>query len=142
VLLVGLVILRSQIGATASARGRWSTRFFARVSGHAVAQTKDFIFRAAPVAESLEQMAGLGMALNDQDKLAPQLLAFLNANKGLTRVLYGDESGDHLAAVRMNDGQVHIERTHIVDGRTRLAEYEVKPDGTMSMVRRGQRQRL
>ena len=31
----------------------------------------------------------------------------------MTWVLYGDESGDYTGATRLNDGRVHIERTHI-----------------------------
>ncbi len=134
-LLVGLVIL-----AVSDRSSRISTRalvnsLFREVSGHAVTQTKGFILQASPVAQSLEQMAGHGLALGDLDKLGPQLVAFLNANQGLTRVLYGDEAGDHVAAVRLNDGRVHIERTHIVEGHTHLTEYDVKPDGTMTVVR-------
>ncbi|MGC4099015.1 MAG: hypothetical protein QM706_18045 [Nitrospira sp.] len=34
--------------------------------------------------------------MNDLDKLAPQLLAFLKGNPGMTWVLYGDEAtGDY-----------------------------------------------
>ena len=72
---------------------------FREVSGHAaVARTRDFVMRAAPVAESLEALASRGLAMDDLDRLAPQLLAFLKGNPGMTRVLYGDESGDHVGA--------------------------------------------
>ena len=82
------------------------------------------------VAESLEQLANQGLALDDLDRLAPQLLAFLKGNAGMTWVLYGDESGDYTGATRLNNGRVHIECTHIANGKTHLTEYEVQPDGS------------
>src|SRR5262249_32678613 len=108
VLLTGAIVL-----LVADRSGRASTRMlvdslFREVSGHAVTRTKDFILRAAPVAESLEQLADQGLALDDLDKLAPQLLAFLKGNAGMTRVLYGDEGGGHVAAARLRDGRLHI----------------------------------
>src|SRR4051812_40181816 len=80
VLLTGVVVI-----LVADRNNRRSTHaltesLFREVSGHAVAQTKDFVLRAAPVAESLEQLANKGLALDDLDKLAPQLLAFLKGN--------------------------------------------------------------
>src|SRR5688500_18917072 len=92
VLLTGFVLI-----AVADRSGRASTRqlvesLFREVSGHAATRTKDFVLRAAPVAESLGELADRGLALDDPDRLAPQLLAFLKAHPGLTRVLYGHES--------------------------------------------------
>ena len=130
VLLTGAVII-----AVADRSNRASTQaladsLFREVSSHAVTQTKDFVQRAAPVAESLEQLSSQGLALDDLDRLAHQLLAFLKGNPGMTWVLYGDESGDYTGATRLTDGQLHIERTHIADGKTHLTEYEVQSDGT------------
>jgi serine phosphatase RsbU (regulator of sigma subunit) len=135
VLLTGAVVL-----LVADRSGRASTRMlvdslFREVSGHAVTQTKDFILRAAPVAESLEQLADQGLALDDLDKLAPQLLAFLKGNPGMTRVLYGDEGGGHVAAARLRDGRLHIERTRTAGGAAQQTEYEVQRDGTWAVVR-------
>src|SRR6266550_304414 len=65
------------------------------------------------VAESLEQLANQGLAMEDLDRLAAQLLAFLKGNPGMTWVLYGDESGDYAGATRLHDGRLHIERTHL-----------------------------
>ncbi len=108
---------------------------FQEVSRHAVTQTKDFVLRAAPVAESLEQLSSQGLAIDNLDRLAPQLLAFLKGNAGMTWVLYGDESGDYTGATRLPDGRIHIERTHIVNGRTHLTEYEVQSDGSWKVFR-------
>jgi serine phosphatase RsbU (regulator of sigma subunit) len=109
---------------------------FREVSSHAAAQTKDFVLRAAPVAESLAQLSSQGLALDDLDRLAHQLLAFLQGNQGMTWVLYGEESGDYVGATRLNDGRLHILRTHLVNGRAHLTEYEVQSDGEWKVFRR------
>jgi phosphoserine phosphatase RsbU/P len=108
---------------------------FREVSGHAAEQTKDYVVRAAPVAESLSRLSDQGLALDDLDRLARQLLPFLQGDEGLTRVLYGDESGDYVSAARLNDGQIQVERTHIVDGRTHSTEYAIERDATWKVIR-------
>jgi len=109
---------------------------FAQGSDSAVAQTKDFVSRAGPMARLLEGMSGHGLAVQDLDKLAPQLVAFLKSNEGLTWVLYGEEStGDYVGATRLRDGAIHVERTHIANGKTRLTEYEIHDDGAWHVSR-------
>ena len=41
----------------------------------------------------MQRLAGRGLALDDSDRLAGQLLAFLEGNPGLSWVSYGDEAG-------------------------------------------------
>jgi serine phosphatase RsbU (regulator of sigma subunit) len=137
-LLTGAIVL-----IVADRSSRAGTRMlvdslFREVSRHAVTQTKDFVLRAAPVAESLEQLADHGLALDDLDKLAPQLLAFLRGNPGMTRVLYGDERGEHVGAARFHDA-LHIERTRIVEGKARRTDYEVQNDGTLQVLQQDDR---
>jgi phosphoserine phosphatase RsbU/P len=135
VLLTGAVLL-----AVADHGGRASTRtlvdsLFREVSGHAAAQTKAFIARAAPVAESLEQLSDRGLEMDDLDKLAPQLLAFLQGNKGMTRVLYADEkTAGHVAVSRDRDGGLHLQRTQRVDGKVRQTRYDIEKDGSWKEV--------
>ncbi len=140
VLLTGIVVI-----AVADHSSRQSTNIlvdslFREVSGHAVTQTRDIVLRAAPVAESLEQLSNQGLAVDNLDRLAPQLLAFLKGNPGLTWVLYGDESGDYTGATRLRDGHLHIERTHIANGKTHLIEYEVQEDGSWKIFKQDDNQ--
>ena len=135
VLLTGAIVL-----LVADRNSRASTKMlvnslFREVSGHAVTQTRDFVLRAAPVAESLGQLANQGLALDDLNRLALQLLAFLKGNAGMTRVLYGDERGDHVAAARLRDGRLRIEMTRIVEKHTDRTEYEVQGDGSWTILR-------
>jgi serine phosphatase RsbU (regulator of sigma subunit) len=135
-----VVLTGGAITLVADRNNRASTQalvdsLFREVSGHAATQTKDFVLRAAPVAESLTRLSDQGLALDDLDRLAHQLLAFLQGNQGMTWVLYGDESGDYVGATRLNDGRLHIERTHLASGRTHLREYEVQGDGSWKLFR-------
>ena len=133
VLLAGAMIMVVADRSNRSSTGALVDSLFREVSSHAVTQTKDFVLRAAPVAESLQQLANQGLAMDDLDRLSHQLLAFLKGNPAMTWVLYGDESGDYTGATRLHDGQVHIERTHIVGGKTHLMEYEVQGDGSWKL---------
>src|SRR5262245_16140363 len=52
---------------------------FQEASAHAVGETRAFAERATPVVETLRRLAGDGLALDDPDRLARQLLAFLDS---------------------------------------------------------------
>src|SRR3954451_19811135 len=130
VLFTGALILVVADRGNRASTGVLVDSLFREVSGHAVVQTRDFVSRAGPVAESLQQLANQGLALDDLDRLSPQLLAFLKGNPGMTWVLYGDESGDYTGAARLHDGRLHVERSRIAGGRAHFTEYEVNPDGT------------
>ena len=79
VLLTGAVVLglahRSARASTAALTGS----VFREVSGRAAAHTRGFVLRAAPVVASLGQLADQGLAVDDPDRLAPQLLAVLKS---------------------------------------------------------------
>lgn len=136
VLLTGAIILFVADRGNRTGTQALADALFREVSSHTVTQTEDFVQRATPVAASLEELADQGLMLDDLDKLAPQLLAFLNGNPGMTWVLYGDESGEYTGATRLQDGSVHIERTQMTDGKTLLTEYAVQEDGSWVVVRR------
>jgi phosphoserine phosphatase RsbU/P len=108
---------------------------FREVSGRAAAHTRGFVLRPAPAAASLAQLADKGLAVDDPDRLAPQLLGVLKANPGLTWVSYADEAGRFTGAYRMPDGKLRIYRSRIVGSRTRFVEHDVLPDGTWQVFR-------
>jgi sigma-B regulation protein RsbU (phosphoserine phosphatase) len=135
VLLTGAVIIYVSYRSNRANTQLLATNLFREVSQDAVDRTREFVLRAGPVAESLDELSGQGLAMDNLDKLAPQLLAFLRGNAGMTWVLYGDESGDYTGATRLNDGRLQIERTHIVNGQTKLTVYEVQADQSWKVVR-------
>src|SRR6516165_4699633 len=135
VLLTGAVVLwLAQRSARASTEALTGS-VFREVSGRAAAHTRGFVLRAAPVVESLGQLADKGLAVDDPDRLAPQLLAVLKANSGLSWVSYSDESGRFTGANRTPEGTFRINRSRIVGGKTELVELDVLPDGTWKVYK-------
>ncbi|HEV3440846.1 MAG TPA: cache domain-containing protein, partial [Gemmata sp.] len=135
VLFTGAVVLwlahRSARASTEALTGS----VFREVSGRAVTHARAFVLRAAPVVESLAQLADKGLAVDDPDHLAPQLLAVLKANPGLSWVSYSDERGTFTGANRVTEGELRLNRSHIVDGKTQLVEHDVMPDGSLKLFR-------
>ena len=138
----GLVVLTgAAVTATAYRSARSSTEaltysLFEEVSGRAVTHTQGFVLRAAPIVDSLRRLSDDGLQLDDSDRLARQLLAFLNANKGISWVSYGDSAGTFTGAYRPLQGGLRINQSRIVDGHTRLVEHDVLPNGTWRPGRR------
>ncbi len=109
---------------------------FREVSGHAVTHTRGFVLRAGPLVESLQQLGDNGLALDDSDRLATQLLAVLKGNPGLSWVSYGDEAGTFTGVYRTAEGGLRVNQSRIVDGKTRLVEHDVAADGSWTVARR------
>src|SRR5436190_1638537 len=125
VLLTGAVILWLAHHSARAGTEALTGSLFREVSGRAAAHSREFVHRAAPVVESLGQLADKGLAVENPDRLAPQLLAVLKANPGLSWVSYGDEAGTFTGAYRPPGGGPRINRSRIVGGQTRLVEHEV-----------------
>jgi sigma-B regulation protein RsbU (phosphoserine phosphatase) len=135
VLLTGAVVLwLAHRGARAGTEALTGS-VFREVSARAATHTRGYVLRAAPIAESLARLAGHGLAVDDQDRLAPQLLAVLKANPGLSWVSYSDEGGSFTGANRTPEGRLRINRSRIVGGKARLVEHDVLPDGGLKVVR-------
>jgi sigma-B regulation protein RsbU (phosphoserine phosphatase) len=135
VLLTGSVVLwlahRSARASTEALTGA----VFREVSGRAATHTRGFVLRAVPVVETLGQLADKGLAVDDPERLPPQLLAVLKANPGLSWVSYSDESGSFTGAYRAPDGGTLINHSQIVNGKTKLVEYDTLPDGSRKILK-------
>jgi sigma-B regulation protein RsbU (phosphoserine phosphatase) len=108
---------------------------FREVSSHAATQSQSYVLRAAPLVESLVQLADDGLALDDSDRLSAQLLSVLEANEGLSWVSYGDESGNFTGAYRPVEGGLRLNQSRIAGGRTQLVEQDVEADGSRRVHR-------
>src|SRR6478752_7518726 len=62
----------------------WLAHRSARHSSRALDDTRAFTERATPVVEALVRLGPENLALDDQTRLDRQLLAFLQANPGLS----------------------------------------------------------
>jgi serine phosphatase RsbU (regulator of sigma subunit) len=108
---------------------------FREASAHAVSETRAFTERATPVVEALRRLGNDGLVLDDSDRLARQLLAFLQSNPGLSWVSYSDEAGAFTGAYHTADGQQHVRQTRIVNGKTPTLEYDVHPGGKWRLAK-------
>src|SRR5262245_25958728 len=135
VLLTGAVVLWLAHHSARAGTEALTGSVFREVSARAATHTRAFVLRAAPVVESLAQLADKGLAVDDPDRLAPQLLAVLKANPGLSWVSYSDESGAFTGAYRAPEGNMRINRSRIMNGKTLLVELDVLPDGSSKVFR-------
>src|SRR5262245_26640763 len=135
VLVTGAVVLwlahRSAKRSTEALTGS----VFREVSARSATHTQAFVLRAAPVVESLVQLADKGLEVDNHDRIAPQLLAVLKANPGLSWVSYSDENGNFTGAQRTPEGKLLINHSRLVNGKTELLEYELRPDGSRSITK-------
>src|SRR5215470_2864994 len=75
VLLTGAVVLwLAHRGARAGTEAL-TEAVFREVSARAATHTRGYVLRAAPIVESLTQLANKGLAIDDADRLGPQLVA-------------------------------------------------------------------
>ncbi|MGH9676661.1 MAG: hypothetical protein ACRD36_06125, partial [Candidatus Acidiferrum sp.] len=112
------------------------TRLFREASSHAVTQSRGFVLRAVPVVESLRALADNGLALDDSDLLAKQLLAFLKGNPGLSWVSFADEKGTFTGVYRTPRNELRTNQSHIESRHTHLVEKDVLSDGGLRLFRR------
>src|SRR5215471_15753672 len=84
VLFTGAVVLWLAHRSARASTAALTASVFREVSGRAATHARAFVLRAAPVVESLAQLADKGLAVDDADRLAPQLLGVLKANPGLS----------------------------------------------------------
>jgi serine phosphatase RsbU (regulator of sigma subunit) len=108
---------------------------FREASAHAVSETRAFAERAMPVVETLRRLANDGLVLDDADRLARQLLAFLQSNPGLSWVSFSDEAGTFTGAYRTANGQQHVRQTRLANGKTPTLEYDVQSDGAWTLAK-------
>jgi serine phosphatase RsbU (regulator of sigma subunit) len=128
VLLTGAVITWLAHRSARQSTEALADGLFREASAHAVDETRAFTERATPVVEALVRLGPDSLALGDQGRLAHQLLAFLQANPGLSWVSYSDEAGSFTGAYR-EAGRVRIRQTRLADGKSPTVEYDVRPDG-------------
>src|SRR6516164_6148977 len=113
VLFTGAVVLWLAHNSARAGTEKLTAAVFREVSARAATHTRAFVLRAAPVVESLGQLADKGLAVDDPDRLAPQLLAVLKANSGLSWVSYSDERGAFTGAYRAPAGGMQITYSQI-----------------------------
>jgi len=138
VVLTGAVVTFLAYRSARSSTAGLARSLFREVSAHTVTNTQAFVLRAAPIAQSLKELADNTLTLDDSDQLANQLLAFLKANEGVSWISYGDRYGTFTGAFRPAPGDLRINQSRIVDGKTHLEEHAVADDGARNLLRKEQ----
>jgi adenylate cyclase len=137
VVLTGLSVSLIAFHGTRKGTTQLAHDLFQEVSDHAVTQTRDFLERAVPISRVLSDLSGLGLATEDHDQLARQLLVVLRASDGVSWVSYGDEAGSFVGAYRTRSGQLRVNQSHIdPSGKTSVVEHDILPDGTWKLFRK------
>lgn len=138
----GLVLVTgATIGIMAFRSARTTTEvlvdsLFREVSNHAVTHSRTYVFRALPLVESMRKLSGTGLAIDDRDLLARQLVALLEANPGMSWISFSNEAGDFTGAYRPVEGGLRVNQSRIVEARTRLTEHDVLLDGTWKLFKK------
>jgi sigma-B regulation protein RsbU (phosphoserine phosphatase) len=132
-IVVSLIAFRGARTGTA----QLANDLFREVSDHAVTKTRGFLQRAVPIAQAMGELANLGLATDDRDKLARQLAVVLKANPGVTWISYGNEAGEFVGAYRTRTGEMRVNQSRVErDGKTSLIEHDVLDDGSWKFFRR------
>src|SRR5215510_6965229 len=117
VLLTGAVVLALAHRSARASTEALTGSVFREVSGRAATHTRGFVLRAAPVVESLVQLAAKGLAVDDPERLAPQLLAVLKANPCLGWVSYSIDTRSLTGAHRRSQDGIMTSHRRIFDRR-------------------------
>jgi serine phosphatase RsbU (regulator of sigma subunit) len=134
-LFLGTVVIWLAHRSARSSTESLARSLFQEASSHAATQSRAYVLRAAPLAESLVELANDGLRLDESDRLAAQLLAVLRANEGLSWTSYGDESGNFTGVYRPVEGGLRINQSRIEEGQTRMVEHDVASDGSWKIHR-------
>jgi phosphoserine phosphatase RsbU/P len=136
VLLTGAALIVIAERSSRRTTSEFATGLFRGASEHAVTQARGFVGRAVPLVDSLARLGSGGLALNDSDRLARQLVTILPANPGVTWLSFSDEAGTFTGAYRTPTGTYRVNQSRIVGGKTNLSEHNVLADGRWVLHRR------
>jgi sigma-B regulation protein RsbU (phosphoserine phosphatase) len=135
VVVTGLTVSFFALRGARSSTAALANSLFQEVSAHAVTKTRTFVLRATPIAQALGNLADLGLATDDSDRLARQLAAILGAHSGISWISYSDEAGSFVGAYRDAAGVLRVNQSHIENGRSPVREYDVLPGGDWKLHR-------
>ena len=129
VVLTGMAVTWLAYRSARSSTEGLARSLFREASAHTVTHAQAFVLRAAPIVQSLRELAGEGLNLDNSDQLARQLLAVLKANEGVSWVSYGDRHGNFTGAFRPAPDKLLINQSSIVDGKTNMVALDVSEVG-------------
>jgi class 3 adenylate cyclase len=124
VLLSGLIILQSYTTTTREVE-ELAHSLFRDLSRQAFHRTREHLGTARDMVGMLQELSGLGPARPDRRTLGGEMMAALRSNADYTWVSYSGEDGSFTGAYRASDGSTLVNASWIVDGKTKMEEFNV-----------------
>lgn len=134
VLLSGLIILQSYTTTTREIE-ELAHSLFRDLSRQAFHRTREHLGTARDMVGMLQELSDTGRLGADRRTLGGEMMAALRSNADYTWVSYSGEDGSFTGAYRASDGSTLVNASWIVDGKTKMEEFNVSRDGVWTPIR-------
>jgi adenylate cyclase len=134
VLLSGLIILQSYSTTTREIE-ELAHSLFRDLSRQAFHRTREHLGTARDMVGMLQELSDSGRLGSDRRTLGGEMMAALRSNADYTWVSYSGEDGSFTGAYRASDGSTLVNASWIVDGKTKMEEFNVSRDGVWTPIR-------
>src|SRR6185295_6534193 len=134
VLLSGLIILQSYSTTTREVE-ELAHSLFRDLSRQAFHRTREHLGTARDMVGMLQELSDSGRLGTDRRTLGGEMMAALRSNSDYTWVSLSREDGSFTGAYRATDGSTLVNASWIVDGKTKMEEFNVSRDGTWTPIR-------
>jgi len=134
VLLSGLIILQSYSTTTREVE-ELAHSLFRDLSRQAFHRTREHLGTARDMVGMLQELSDTGRLGSDRRTLGGEMMAALRSNSDYTWVSFSGEDGSFTGAYRASDGSTLVNASWIVDGKTKMEEFNVSRDGTWTPIR-------
>ena len=134
VVLAGLIILQSYL-TTSREVEELAHSLFRDLSRQAFHRTREHLGSARGMVGLLQDLSDQGRLSQDRRALGGEMMAALRSNADYTWVSFSGEDGSFTGAYRASDGSTLVNASWIVDGKTKMEEFNVAKDGTWTALR-------
>src|SRR6185436_1810505 len=128
VLLSGLIILQSYSTTTREVE-ELAHSLFRDLSRQAFHRTREHLGSARDMVGLLQDLSDQGRLSSDRRAPGGEMMAALRSNPDYTWVSLSGEDGAFTGAYRGSDGSTLINSSWIVDGKTKMEEFNISKDG-------------
>jgi len=134
VLLSGIIIIQSYSTTTREVE-ELAHSLFRDLSRQAFHRTREHLGSARDMVGFLQELSDQGRLSSERRALGVELMAALRSNSDYTWVSYSGEDGSFTGAYRASDGSLLFNASWIVDGKTKMEEFNVAQNGTWTPLR-------
>jgi adenylate cyclase len=134
VLLSGVIIIQSYTTTTREVE-ELAHSLFRDLSKQAFHRTREHLGSARDMVGLLQDLSDQGRLSSDRRGLGGEMMAALRSNPDYTWVSFSGEDGSFTGAYRASDGSTLVNASWIVDGKTKMEEFNISRDGVWSPIR-------